>query len=101
MNVQVVFEAVVGTDYHVALDDVTILPGKCPPLGSCDFENGLCTWQNSEETDDFDWLLAQGETMSSNTGPSVDHTFGTPYGQLLFRGFTKKLISLIFFSLVF
>lgn len=53
-------------------------------MGSCNFEDGYCTWENSEHTDDFDWMRAAGETMSADTGPSVDHTLGTPHGLLYY-----------------
>ena len=44
--------------------------------GGCNFESGLCTWQNARN-DDFDWSLQKGRTASSNTGPSFDHTIGS------------------------
>ena len=71
-----------GSDYHIAIDDLFLHPGECPPLGSCDFEKGLCTWQNSVN-EDFDWIRSSGQTMTADTGPSTDHTFGTPYGVYL------------------
>lgn len=85
MNIlKIIFEAIAGpeSDGNIAIDDVIMVPGACPPLGSCTFENGMCTWQNSEQSDDFDWLLSTGETMTAGTGPTQDHTLGTPYGKL-------------------
>lgn len=40
---------------------------------SCDFETGLCGWQQTK-TDNFDWTRQIGSTSSSNTGPVTDHT---------------------------
>nr|XP_039270832.1 MAM and LDL-receptor class A domain-containing protein 1-like [Styela clava] len=82
---QIVFEGVLGNGEQgdIAIDDIVLLPGACQPLGSCNFENGYCTWENSEHTDDFDWMRAAGETMSGNTGPTVDHTLQTPHGVYL------------------
>ncbi|XP_078483553.1 MAM and LDL-receptor class A domain-containing protein 1 isoform X3 [Ciona intestinalis] len=84
---QIIFESTVGSEvgdgHNIAIDDILLLPDACPPLGSCTFEDGLCTWQNSENSDDFDWLRAAGESMTADTGPTVDHTLGTPYGVYL------------------
>ena len=42
-------------------------------LVDCNFDNELCVWQNLLD-DEFDWSRKKGKTMSSNTGPSYDHT---------------------------
>ncbi|XP_071486324.1 MAM and LDL-receptor class A domain-containing protein 1-like [Diadema antillarum] len=68
----------------VGIDDLTISTEPCAPFGECTFENGLCTWKNEESSDDFDWLLNQGATHSEDTGPSSDHTLGTPYGSYVY-----------------
>eukprot|EP00057_Strongylocentrotus_purpuratus_P018006 XP_011672480.1 PREDICTED: MAM and LDL-receptor class A domain-containing protein 2 [Strongylocentrotus purpuratus] len=68
----------------ISLDDVFISANPCSPFGSCDFETSLCTWKNEEKDDDFDWQRIQGRTVSSGTGPTADHTFGTPYGTYIF-----------------
>ncbi|XP_071956925.1 MAM and LDL-receptor class A domain-containing protein 1-like [Antedon mediterranea] len=84
---QVYFEAIVadGPKGDIAIDDVDIFQGTCSTQGECDFENyDLCTWVNSRSGDDFDWSLGNGGTVSSGTGPSVDHTKGTPQGIYLF-----------------
>ncbi|XP_041480950.1 MAM and LDL-receptor class A domain-containing protein 2-like [Lytechinus variegatus] len=44
----------------------------------CDFENGLCNWEQLE-TDEFDWTRRSGPTSSDGTGPSKDHTTGSGY----------------------
>ncbi|XP_041467516.1 MAM and LDL-receptor class A domain-containing protein 1-like [Lytechinus variegatus] len=67
-------------DVSISIDEFKITDGLCPQPGSCDFENGFCTWKNEENFDDFDWQLIQGRTPSDNTGPPSDHTKGTSYG---------------------
>ncbi|XP_077978860.1 MAM and LDL-receptor class A domain-containing protein 1-like [Glandiceps talaboti] len=84
---QVVFEAIVGGSYSsdIAIDDIQISDGACQIPGNCNFEGGnTCTWTNTASGDDFDWLLGQGSTDSSFTGPSVDHTLGTDQGYYMF-----------------
>ncbi|XP_064635558.1 zonadhesin-like [Lineus longissimus] len=42
----------------------------------CTFENEFrCGW-TQDTTDDFDWKETNGETATSDTGPSFDHTLG-------------------------
>lgn len=52
-------------------------------LGSCTFEdfrytNPTCGWINT--IDQFKWTRANKATLSLNTGPSFDHTYGTDKG---------------------
>ncbi|XP_062423588.1 MAM and LDL-receptor class A domain-containing protein 1 [Rhea pennata] len=49
----------------------------------CNFENGLCNWEQDIE-DDFDWIRKQGPTPTLNTGPLKDHTTGTVRGHYLY-----------------
>ncbi|XP_067863191.1 MAM and LDL-receptor class A domain-containing protein 1 [Heptranchias perlo] len=49
----------------------------------CNFENGLCNWQQAKEND-FDWTRNKGQTSTLNTGPSKDHTLGTAEGYYLY-----------------
>ncbi|XP_022096502.1 MAM and LDL-receptor class A domain-containing protein 1-like [Acanthaster planci] len=80
---QVVFEATVGNGDQgdIAIDDVEIFSGTCPPIDSCNFDDASsCTWVNDLTTDTFDWIDGAGGTPSFNTGPSVDHTYGTAQG---------------------
>uniref|UniRef100_A0A663LWY4 MAM and LDL receptor class A domain containing 1 n=1 Tax=Athene cunicularia TaxID=194338 RepID=A0A663LWY4_ATHCN len=49
----------------------------------CNFENGLCNWEQDTE-DDFDWIRIQGPTPTVNTGPLKDHTTGTTRGHYLY-----------------
>lgn len=40
----------------------------------------MCTYDNTPDEDQFDWLRNAGATSSWQTGPSVDHTLGTALG---------------------
>lgn len=47
----------------------------------CDFDNkDFCNWVNLVETDDFDWTLEYGSTLTYGTGPTYDHTLNTNKG---------------------
>ncbi|XP_063956757.1 MAM and LDL-receptor class A domain-containing protein 1-like [Lytechinus pictus] len=68
----------------IAIDDITLADFPCSPFGSCDFENGYCTWKNEENDDDTNWLRNNGMTISFNTGADVDHTYGTMDGEYIY-----------------
>ena len=70
----------------MAIDDVSNSEGECANSEVCTFQEDLCSWTNGQNgvVDDFDWLRNAGATPSSGTGPSVDHTFGTPQGMYLY-----------------
>ena len=77
-----------GVSYagDIALDDIRLTDGFCPPAEFCTFEqNDLCGWKNEATADNFDWTKATGGTASVNTGPSADHTFGTAKGKTILR----------------
>ncbi|XP_066300034.1 MAM and LDL-receptor class A domain-containing protein 1-like [Branchiostoma lanceolatum] len=81
---QIVFEGIRGSNYRgdIAVDDVALTDGPCQgAAGNCDFETDLCTWTNAQQGDDFDWVLNNGNTGSSGTGPDADHTLGSSQGQ--------------------
>ncbi|KAH3887682.1 hypothetical protein DPMN_011700 [Dreissena polymorpha] len=52
-----------------------------PSQYDCNFENGLCTWQQAQD-DQFDWTRNHGGTTTLLTGPSIDHTTGTSMFEL-------------------
>ncbi|XP_077628606.1 MAM and LDL-receptor class A domain-containing protein 1 [Crocuta crocuta] len=56
---------------------------NCVPELQCDFENGICNWEQDTE-DDFDWTRKQGPTPTLNTGPMKDNTLGTAKGHYLY-----------------
>ncbi|XP_033751986.1 MAM and LDL-receptor class A domain-containing protein 1-like [Pecten maximus] len=80
--IQVVFEAITRQQTgDIAIDDISIRNGPCAGPADCNFESNLCAWSNVEGSgDDFDWLRNKGDTTSTQTGPSVDHTLGTREG---------------------
>ena len=47
----IIFESVIGVSPEqprsIAVDDVKVSSGACPPRGFCDFETDLCGWYNS------------------------------------------------------
>ncbi|NWY41718.1 MALR1 protein, partial [Sylvia atricapilla] len=56
---------------------------SCDPDLQCNFENGLCNWEQDVQ-DDFDWIRIRGPTPTVNTGPLKDHTTGTARGHYLY-----------------
>ncbi|XP_011487300.1 MAM and LDL-receptor class A domain-containing protein 1 [Oryzias latipes] len=57
----------------------------CSPELQCDFEKGLCNWEQEQSGEDvFDWALISGPTPTLNTGPLRDHTLGTSNGHYLY-----------------
>lgn len=68
--------------YCFHLTDCLYLHISDPEL-QCNFENGLCNWEQDTE-DDFDWIRKQGPTPTFYTGPLKDHTFGTIKGHYLY-----------------
>ncbi|XP_054714592.1 LOW QUALITY PROTEIN: MAM and LDL-receptor class A domain-containing protein 2-like [Uloborus diversus] len=83
---EIVFEAKVdkGTDGFIALDEVVVKEGQCPPPASCNFEDDLCTWQNAEDGVQLEWVRNTGSTPTDGTGPDVDHTLGTESGSYIY-----------------
>ncbi|XP_033095236.1 MAM and LDL-receptor class A domain-containing protein 1-like, partial [Anneissia japonica] len=43
----------------------------------------MCAWSNTVN-DDWDWLRANGNTPSSYTGPTTDHTTNSDQGFYIF-----------------
>lgn len=59
----------------MAIDDVLIKERACPSIGSCDFEQDLCTYKNAEKDRQMDWIRMRGDPG--------DNTLGTVYGTYL------------------
>lgn len=55
---------------------------NCDKFNQCDFENGLCDWQ--QEITSTKWNLGTDFTPTINTGPSRDHTIGTREGHYIY-----------------
>ncbi|CAG5126619.1 unnamed protein product, partial [Candidula unifasciata] len=81
----IVFEGVVGSGIYsdIAIDDIVMLEGPCPGLGTCDFEVDVCSWTNLETGDDFDWMRGRGARHFADVGVKADHTTYTEYGGYL------------------
>lgn len=62
----------------------------------CDFESGLCNWQNSGRNGML-WKRIRG-SQYGETGPEVDHTLGTALGYYINIGMK---INKILFSIIF
>ncbi|KAH9494976.1 hypothetical protein Btru_018310, partial [Bulinus truncatus] len=80
-NYQISFEGVVGHGYKadIALDDISLVNGSCPPQDLCDFEIDLCDYTQLQTTDVFDWIRWANKTESHGSGPSTDHTTNNGY----------------------
>lgn len=64
---------------------------NCVDYTQCDFENGFCDWSHdSSSSAQFKWQLNRGETGLYSTGPTRDHTTGTPSGQYAFIRATSQ-----------
>lgn len=91
---QIIFEAIRGSGVlsDIALDDIKIVAGACANPGSCTFEADMCGYGNGRHHgDQFDWLRSAGSTLSTGTGPTVDHTTGTDHGKHIDDGDHNKL----------
>jgi len=87
-------KAKIGQRTHLSPNDIKEIQlyyGCLENMGpwGCDFEEGsnggLCKgWRQEKSEDDFDWTIAQGMTMSSGTGPTNDHTFGSWHGHFAY-----------------
>ena len=54
-----------------------------PTTYDCDFEcNCTCNWQH-DDTANYQWLVVRGTTLTTNTGPSGDHTTGSRLGYFM------------------
>ncbi|XP_041849179.1 MAM and LDL-receptor class A domain-containing protein 2 [Melanotaenia boesemani] len=83
---QVIFEAMAGDGVKrdIAIDDLTVMNGACPPTGFCDFEMDFCFWVNSPPVEsgvEWDWL--SGESKGQFV-PGRDHTTDSALGHFVF-----------------
>ncbi|XP_062511968.1 MAM and LDL-receptor class A domain-containing protein 1-like isoform X2 [Corticium candelabrum] len=86
-----------GFKGDVALDDLlltncppgfplhppTLFPPQPFPNTKCSFETNLCVWSN-DVSNDVDWVMRQGRTPSSQTGPTDDHTYQNRSGKYIY-----------------
>lgn len=62
-------------------------PGQFAVL-SCNFESNKCGY--TDDAEDFKWIRKSGPTISSNTGPTQDHTKGTSSGSDAYKCFEQN-----------
>ena len=61
-----------------------------PSPGNCTFdERTFCSWSNERYNNHFDWVLGQGSSPSSDTGPITDYT-GTLYVSFFYAMYPLK-----------
>ena len=94
---QLVFEAVdQGSELsggEVWLDDVEIRLKGCSPLGTCDFEDGMCGFSFLTSVSDFQWVLLNGYFgIGQNiwSVPTFDSTLNSPIGSFLYLDTNNK-----------
>ncbi|CAN7938493.1 unnamed protein product, partial [Ixodes hexagonus] len=69
----------------VAVDDIVIEDGACPPPGSCTFEVDLCNWRNVDSpSDTMQWYQNSGRTSAWNSTVLKDHTTDRKEGTLTY-----------------
>ncbi|KAJ8029935.1 MAM and LDL-receptor class A domain-containing protein 2 [Holothuria leucospilota] len=84
---QISLKATVGNGHQgdIAVDDISISPGSCPVVSMvCDFEDPELCGFGYDGTEDVRFVRRAGETPSSNTGPSSDHTYGNSTGYYIY-----------------
>ena len=77
-----------GSGAEISIDEFRLTTGLCGGGDTCTFEpdhcgNAQCTWRNTKDAmvQNAKWISGAGPTGSSGeTGPTVDHTTGTPQG---------------------
>ncbi|XP_077865040.1 MAM and LDL-receptor class A domain-containing protein 2-like [Saccoglossus kowalevskii] len=85
-NYEIIFEVTRITKQRsdIAIDDLSVHPGPCPPHRACDFEYDFCGWTNSIDGDELYWLRGRNGTETTGTGPTIDHTTGTATGHFAY-----------------
>ena len=80
----------------VSLDDISILPHKCPELGSCDFSSSTCGYGN-DAGQQLLWLFGNGKTHQPDVivGPSEGSEVEGMYAYMDFTKNGSKLTPLI------
>ena len=63
----------------MAIDDLELLDGSCPPFDHCSFERGTCGYGNWI-SDDFDWIIFSSSEVSLFNAPPLDKTLESTEG---------------------
>ncbi len=76
---QIAFRVTRGNGWNgdVSIDDVFFSDGYCAQQDddACDFETGMCNW-NNDALNDYDWRRGSQGVPTMGTGPTADHTTG-------------------------
>ena len=92
VSFQIVFEAsqlITGdgiSNGEVRIDDIEVNFKACNPIGTCDFEEGLCGFRNLNSAD-FEWVRLNGYFGLSQSYwdvPKFDHTTLTAEGSFMY-----------------
>jgi len=84
---KITFEGVVGNGHlgDISLDDISSYDGKCVQTRSCDFEDGLCDFQNVDDNSALlKWKVGQPSSVS------IDHTTLSNQGSFAFVDFQNN-----------
>ncbi|XP_018613321.1 MAM and LDL-receptor class A domain-containing protein 2 isoform X2 [Scleropages formosus] len=90
---QIVFEAETedGSGRDIAIDDLLMLNGPCPPQGFCDFETDLCSWVSARPVSDgVDWDWSSASAPNRALAPLVDHTTNSALGHYMY--YSKQMM---------
>ncbi|KAK3773781.1 hypothetical protein RRG08_010991 [Elysia crispata] len=83
---QIVMEHQVGVvnGYSPLLLDIGLRSHPCEPVGSCDFEDGFCSFQSNFW---YRYTLKFFNQRRHSRFPVIDHTYGAPEGSILTADF--------------
>ena len=74
----------------IAVDDILVHEGACVFGDVCTFEDAkICSYIN-DPTGDFQWSRSNGSIANTQTGPSVDVTYGTNLGSFMYIDVANK-----------
>ena len=74
----------------MAIDDLIVHEGYCQTTDLCTFENpDLCGYKNDPLVD-FEWVRANATSSTTETGPSIDHTFESADGNFMLFDASKQ-----------
>ncbi len=65
----------------------------CIIIAECEFETPKICGYTQDAGDEFDWTRGSGGTISYDTGPKSDHTYGTASGK-----FCTEYIAIFFLA---
>ncbi|CAM1320644.1 Uncharacterised protein g7537 [Pycnogonum litorale] len=89
VSIEAVFDTL---DERLAIDDISILDGRCPLKGSCSFEDDTCEWKSNRNSTDPKWLRVSPHMSEHIPGPSLDVTTYTNLGWYIVLDASSLLI---------